>query len=206
MKPTKVLTLLGWVVPATTAGYLLSKIITSNGGQVPVTPINLLLTLLAISIILAGFALPMVRYRRALAEQQKNSSSPRPKRLNPFYAVRLLMLAKATAISGALFTGWHIGVIWLQLSSPVTTDSIWQNVGALIASITMVIVGLVVERICRIKDDGAEPLGGPNATAPNTSATTTAAKTSGQITGKVTGQVTAKISGQISGAGETNSR
>jgi hypothetical protein len=206
VKPTKVLTLLGWVVPATTAGYLLSKIITSNGGQVPVTPINLLLTLLAISIILAGFALPMVRYRRALAEQQKNSSSPRPKRLNPFYAVRLLMLAKATAISGALFTGWHIGVIWMQLSSPVTTDSIWQNVGALIASITMVIVGLVVERICRIKDDGSEPLGGPTATAPNTSVTTTAAKTNGQITGKVTGKVTGPISGQISGAGETNSR
>lgn len=206
MKPTKVLTLLGWVVPATTVGYLLSKIITSNGGQVPVTPINLLLTLLAISIILAGFALPMVRYRRALAEQQKNSSSPRPKRLNPFYAVRLLMLAKATAISGALFTGWHIGVIWMQLSSPVTTDSIWRNVGALIASITMVIVGLVVERICRIKEDAAEPLGGPNATAPNTSATTTAAKISGQITGKVTGKVTGTISGQISGAGETNSR
>lgn len=166
MKPTKVLTLIGWVVPATTAGYLLSKIITTNGGQVPVTPINLLLTLVAISIILAGFAVPMLRYRRALAEQKRNSSSPRPKRLNPFYAVRLLVLAKATAISGALFTGWHIGVIWMQLSSPVTTDSIWQNAGALIASIAMVVVGLVVERICRIKDDGSEPLSGPTATAP----------------------------------------
>lgn len=169
MKPTKVLTLVGWAVPAATVGYLLSKIITSNGGQVPVTPINLLLTLVAISIILAGFAVPMLRYRRALTEQKKNSSSPRPKRLNPFYAVRLLILAKATAISGALFTGWHIGVIWMQLSSPVTTDSIWQNVGALIASIFMVIVGLVVERICRIKDDGAEPHNSPTATAPTTS-------------------------------------
>jgi hypothetical protein len=171
VKPTKVLTLVGWVVPATTAGYLLAKIITTNGGQVPVTPINLLLTLVAISIILAGFSVPMLRYRRALAEQQKNSASPRPKRLNPFYAVRLLILAKATAISGALFTGWHIGVIWLQLSSPVTTDSIWQNAGALIASIAMVILGLVVERICRIKDDGSEPLGGPAATAPTSSLT-----------------------------------
>jgi hypothetical protein len=198
VKPTKVLTLIGWVVPATTAGYLLSKIITSNGGQVPVTPINLLLTLVAISIILAGFAVPMLRYRRALADQQKNSSSPRPKRLNPFYAVRLLVLAKATAMSGALFTGWHIGVIWMQLSSPVTTDSIWQNAGGLIASIAMVIVGLVVERICRIKDDGAEPLSGPNATAPNTSVTTTAAMNTGQITGKITGQ--------SSGARESESR
>ena len=44
---------------------------------------------------------------------------------------------------------------------PVTADSIWQNAGALIASIVLVVVGLIVERICRIKDDGAEPLTGP---------------------------------------------
>ena len=198
MKPTKILTLIGWVVPTSTAGYLVARFITARGGQVPVTPISLLLTLVAISIILAGFAVPMLRYRRALAEQLKNSQSPRPKRLNPFYAVRLLLLAKATAISGALFTGWHIGVIWMQLSSPVTTDSIWQNAGGLIASIAMVIVGLVVERICRIKDDGSEPLAGPNATAPNTSVTTTAAMNTGQITGKITGQ--------SSGARESESR
>jgi hypothetical protein len=169
MKPTKILTLIGWVVPTSTAGYLVARFITARGGQVPVTPINLLLTFVAISIILAGFAVPMLRYRRALADQLKNSQSPRPKRLNPFYAVRLLMLAKATAISGALFAGWHIGVIWMQLSSPVTATSIWQNVAGLIASIAMVVVGLIVERICRIKDDGAESTTSPTATAPNTS-------------------------------------
>ncbi len=153
MKPTKILTLIGWLIPTATAGYLLSKIITTNGGQVPVTQLNLILTLVVVSVILGSFAVPMLRYRRALAEQLKNSNSPRPKRLNPFYAVRLLILAKATAISGAMFSGWHIGVIWMQLSSPVTPSSIWQNAFALVASILMVVVGLIVERICRIKDD-----------------------------------------------------
>jgi hypothetical protein len=167
VKPTKVLTLIGWMIPAATAGYLFSKVITSNGGQVPVTPVNLILTLVAISIILSSFALPMLRYRRALAEQVKNSSAARPKRLNPFYAVRLLVLAKATAISGALFAGWHIGVIWMQISSPVTPDSIWQNAFALLASIAMVIIGLIIERICRIKDDGAESLDGSNIKSPS---------------------------------------
>jgi hypothetical protein len=156
VKPTKILNLIAWAIPTATAGYLVSKLVTSNGGQVPVTPLNLILTLVAISIILVSFALPMLRYRRALAEQIKNSTAPRPKRLNPFYAVRLLLLAKATALSGGLFTGWHLGVIWMQISSPVTTDSIWQNVFALLASIAMVIVGIIVERICRIKDDGSE--------------------------------------------------
>jgi hypothetical protein len=156
VKPTKILNLIAWAIPTATAGYLVSKISTSNGGQVPVTPLNLILTLAAISIILVSFAVPMVRYRRALAEQIKNAAAPRPKRLNPFYAVRLLLLAKATALAGGLFTGWHLGVIWMQISSPVTTDSIWQNVFALLASIAMVVVGIIVERICRIKDDGAE--------------------------------------------------
>jgi Protein of unknown function (DUF3180) len=156
VKPTKILTLVGWMIPAATAGYLFARLVASNGGKVPVTPLNLILTLVAIAIILVSFAVPMVRYRRALAEQLKNAAAPRPKRLNPFYAVRLLMLAKATAISGALFVGWHSGVIWMQLSAPVTPDSTWQNAFALLASIVMVVVGLIVERLCRIKDDSAE--------------------------------------------------
>ena len=148
--------MLGWIVPSSTLGYLTARLVTANGGQVPVTPINLILTLASISIILASFAMPMLRYRRALEAQLEDSSAPRPKRLNPFYAVRLLLLAKATAISGALFSGWHIGVIWMHLSAPVTAQSIWQNAGGLVASVAMIVVGLVVERICRIKDDGAE--------------------------------------------------
>ena len=175
MKPTKIFTLIGWVVPGATAGYLFAKVATANGAQVPVAPVNLILTLAAISIILLGFALPMLRYRRALAEQLKNPAAPRPKRLNPFYAVRLLLLAKSSAIYGSLFAGWQVGVIWMQLTSPVTTDSIWQNAGALLAAIILVVIGLIVERICRIKDDGAEPLEGPVTKAPAT----------GQIAGKI---------------------
>lgn len=156
MKPTKVLTLLGWVIPAATAGYLYSRFVVASGGQVPVAPLNLILTFLAIAIILAIFAAPMFRYRRELEAQRKNSSAPRPKRLNPFYAVRLVMLAKATAIAGALFAGWQLGVIWFQISSPVTPGSVWQNFAALVATIIMVVTALVIERICRITGDAGD--------------------------------------------------
>ena len=156
MKPTKVLTLLGWVIPAATAGYLYSRFVVASGGQVPVAPLNLILTFLAIATILAIFAAPMFRYRRELEAQRKNSSAPRPKRLNPFYAVRLVMLAKATAIGGALFAGWQLGVIWFQISSPVTPGSVWQNFAALVATIIMVVTALVIERICRITEDAGD--------------------------------------------------
>ena len=156
MKPLRLLNIFASVIPAATAGYLAAKVLASNGGKVPVSGWNLVATLAAISIILAIYAVPMFRYRHALAELVKKPTSPRPKRLNPFYAVRLVLLAKATAISGALFTGWHIGVIWMQLTSPVTPDSIWQNVVALVISTLMIVVGVIVERNCRIHDDGAE--------------------------------------------------
>jgi hypothetical protein len=156
VKPTKVLTLLGWVIPAATAGYLFSKFVVASGGQVPVAPLNLILTFLAISAIVVVSAAPMFRYRRELAVQRKTASAPRPKRLNPFYAVRLVVLAKATAIAGALFVGWQLGVIWLQISSPVTPGSVWQNFAALISSIVMVVLALVIERICRIPEDAGD--------------------------------------------------
>ena len=175
MKPTKIFTLFGWVVPGATAGYLFARAATANGGQVPVAPINLILTMVAISLILIGFALPMLRYRRALAEQIKHPEAPRPKRLNPFYAVRLLLLAKASAIYGSLFAGWQVGVIWMQLTSPVTADSIWQNVAALVGAILLIAIGLIVERICRIKDDGSNHLESAVSKSPAT----------GQIAGKV---------------------
>lgn len=156
MKQTKVSTLIGWLFPSATAGYLFAKAVSANGGRVPVTPWNLILTLIAIVVILIAFAVPMIRYRRAVAELIKKPTAPRPKRLNPFYAVRLVVLAKATAISGSLFSGWHAGVIWMQLSSPVTPDSIWQNVAGLVASIAMAIAGVIIERICRIPEDGSD--------------------------------------------------
>jgi large-conductance mechanosensitive channel len=153
VKPTKVLTLLGWVIPAAIAGYLFAKYVVASGGQVPVAPLNLILTFLAIAAILAIFAAPMFRYRKELAQQRKDPAAPRPKRLNPFYAVRLVFLAKATAIAGSLFSGWQAGVIWFQISSPVTPGSVWQNVVAFIAAIIMAVVALIIERICRITED-----------------------------------------------------
>jgi hypothetical protein len=75
--------------------------------------------------------------------------------LNPFYAVRVLLLAKSIAISGSIFTGWHLGVVWLQVTSPVIPSSTLQNALALIGSFLMTAIALIVERICKITEDSA---------------------------------------------------
>ena len=144
------------MVPAITAGFLIPRILVVNGGKVPITSLNLILTLPIIGILLLVAAIPMIRYRRALAAQLKTPTSTRPKRVNPFYAVRLVMMAKAIAISGSIFTGWHLGLVWTQLTSPVVAGSIVQNTLGLVGSIVMLIAGIIVERICRLPEDGPE--------------------------------------------------
>jgi hypothetical protein len=157
MRPTKLINLIAWLVPATTAGYLLPQIVVNQGGSIPISPLNIIITLPLIGIILVLMAIPIFKYRKALLARSKDLSAARPLPLNPFYAVRIVLLAKAISISGAIFTGWHIGLVWLQLSSPVIPSSTVQNVLALVGSIIMTVCAVIVERICRVIDDGSGP-------------------------------------------------
>lgn len=163
------MTLVGWAVSATTAGYLLPKLVVSTGGAIPISPWNIIVTLPLIGIILLLMAIPMFKYRAATNARVKDSNKQRPMPLNPFYAVRLVLLAKAISISGAIFSGWHIGVVWLQLTSPVITAATMQNVFALIGSLVMTVCAIIVERVCRITDDGNGAAGKGLKSAPNAS-------------------------------------
>jgi hypothetical protein len=155
MKQTQIMTLVAWAISATTAGYLLPQILINNGGSIPISPWSIVITLPLIAMALVVMAIPIYRYRRAILEIAKTKSLTRPKRLNPFYAVRVLLLAKSIAISGSIFTGWHLGVVWLQVTSPVIPSSTLQNALALIGSFLMTAIALIVERICKITEDSA---------------------------------------------------
>jgi polyferredoxin len=155
MKQTQIMSLVAWAISATTAGYLLPQILINNGGSIPISPWSIVVTLPLIAIALVVMAIPIYRYRRAILEIAKTKSLTRPKRLNPFYAVRVLLLAKSIAISGSMFTGWHLGVVWLQVTSPVIPSSTLQNALALIGSFLMTAIALIVERICKITEDSA---------------------------------------------------
>jgi uncharacterized membrane protein YidH (DUF202 family) len=150
------MTLVGWAVSATTAGYLLPKFVVNAGGAIPISPLNIIITLPLIGVLLVLMAIPMFRYRKASMARSKDIAKPRPMPMNPFYAVRLVLLAKAIAISGAIFSGWHIGVVWFQLTSPIVPSSTLQNGLALLGAVVMTACAIIVERICRITDDGSE--------------------------------------------------
>jgi hypothetical protein len=152
------MTLVAWAVSATTAGYLVPLVLINGGGSIPISPWSIVITLPLIAVALGIMAIPIYRYRKAVLEAAKTKSPKRPKRLNPFYAVRVLLLAKSIAISGSIFTGWHLGVVWLQVTSPVIPSSTMQNALALIGSFLMTVIALIVERICKVTEDSEDAI------------------------------------------------
>lgn len=168
MKPTKILHLIVATAVAAIASYLLIRLAVGAGFKVPVSGLNLILTLPIIGAIVLLLAIPIIRYRRSLREFAKSTAAlttPRPKRVDPFYAVRVLLLAKATAIAGSLFAGWHLGAVAVQASQPVIADAIWLNVAGLIGSALMAAAGVITERICKIPDAGAAESNGKASSA-----------------------------------------
>jgi hypothetical protein len=150
MKPTKLNFLFLLSLTTAVAGYFMASILVGRGFQVPVSPTNLLITLGAIGVVLLALSIPIWRYRSAL----KDSAVKRPKRVDPFYAVRVLLLAKASSIAGALFAGWHIGVVVYQLFSPVfITASVLQNGLGIIASFALLVSAFTTEQLCRLPND-----------------------------------------------------
>ena len=151
MKPTKTSLVLVTVFGITVLSFLAVRLLVANGMAVPASPTNLLVTLAAIAVILLALTIPIWRYKASLSQYSKG---PRPKRVDPFYAVRVLLLAKASAITGSVFVGWHLGAMIAQLSLPVSfTAALLQNSFGLVASVVLTIAAIVAEQICRLPDE-----------------------------------------------------
>ena len=151
MKPTKMSVVLVIVFGVTVLSFLAVRLLVANGMAVPASPTNLLVTLAAIAVILLALTIPIWRYKASLTQYTKG---PRPKRVDPFYAVRVVLLAKASAITGSGFVGWHLGAMIAQLSLPVSfTAALLQNSFGLVASVVLTIAAIVAEQICRLPDE-----------------------------------------------------
>jgi hypothetical protein len=151
MKPTKASVVLVIVFGVTVLSFVAVRLLVANGMAVPASPTNLLVTLAAIALILLGLTIPIWRYKASLTQYTKG---PRPKRVDPFYAVRVVLLAKASAITGSGFVGWHLGAMIAQLSLPVSfTAALIQNSFGLVASVVLTVAALVSEQICRLPDE-----------------------------------------------------
>ena len=151
MKPTKARHVFVGVLAISVTSFLAVRLMVSNGMAIPASPPNLLVTLAAIAVILLGLSIPIWRYKASLTQYSKG---PRPKRVDPFYAVRVLLLAKASALTGSGFIGWHLGAMIAQLSLHVNfTAALLQNSLGLVASMVLTVAAIVSEQICRLPDE-----------------------------------------------------
>ena len=152
MKSTKISTLALVASFTSVVSFFAVRLLVANGNPLPVSPVNLLITLVAIALVVLALSLPIWNYKNALKKK------PAPKRVDPFYAVRVLLLSKASSISGSIFLGWHIGAVTSQLISPVTAGSaLIQNGAGVVASLVLISSSVAAEHICRLPDDSDSP-------------------------------------------------
>lgn len=146
--------LLLFLVAGLVAGLSSSQLATSFGYSFLVSPTSMLIVLpvIAIGIYLASY--PIFRYRK---QAEKYESGPRPNRPNPFFAFRVLLIARAVALTGSLFAGWHLGqLLWLISFSVAPSGLVLPTVLGLLGSASMLGGGLLGEYNCRAPRDPGE--------------------------------------------------
>ena len=132
----------GLGVVGAVVGWLLEVGLAAGGLAALFPPYSLAVTLVAIGlvVVLAGWPI----------RQTVHGKSQR--RLDPFRAMRVLLLAKASTLAGALLGGLTVGIGVYLLSRPVLPPaaSLVPTIVTLAASIVLVVCGLLVEHWCRI--------------------------------------------------------
>jgi hypothetical protein len=153
MKRTSVTALVLLALVGGVGGGLLETALAASGRPVVLPPITLALALLAIGIMVIVLALPIRRLTRGTSRQ----------RVDPFYSTRVLVLAKASALSGSLITGFGVGVLVYLLTRSVVPGvaSVGPAVATLVGAGCLLAGGLIAEHMCTIPpgkdDDGEQP-------------------------------------------------
>jgi len=104
------------------------------------------LSLVIIAALVIALAVPI---RRAVRGPQR-----RP--IDPFYATRVVVLAKASSIVGALLSGGALGLLAdLVLRGSPNGETFGRILAALGGAVVLLVAGLVAEYLCRVppRDD-----------------------------------------------------
>ena len=145
MKRTRPLVLVVFAVVGGGAGLLLQVILAAAGTAAASAPFTLALSLAVIGVLVVVFALPV---RRAVRDRDKN-------RVDPFYATRVVILAKASSIAGSLLFGASGAIVGYLLTRTViaAVGSIFASGAAVVGSIVLLVCGLVAENMCSLPPD-----------------------------------------------------
>lgn len=145
MKRTSIALLAGLAGLGAAVAYLGELFLQTTGGITLVPPYSIEITLVVIAIAVVAMAVPV---RRRVTGKLAHP-------LDPFYAVRVAVLAKASALTGAILLGAGVGILIILFGRPVLPD--WSllipAVGLGVCSLLLVIAGLIAEWMCVLPPD-----------------------------------------------------
>ncbi|MDT0186452.1 DUF3180 domain-containing protein [Microbacterium sp. ARD31] len=138
-------------VIGTAVGFALDQMLTASGRPTFTPAVTLPILLIALGGAVVALAYPIHRAARGDA----------PARIDPFRAVRVAMLAKASSIVGASVAGLALGLALFLLTRPVppSVGSMVAIVGTAAAGGILVAAALYAEHLCTIRkdDDDEQP-------------------------------------------------
>lgn len=149
MKRTSVAALAVAAVLGGGAGFLLDHLLTASGRPTftPAVMLPILMVLLGAACL--ALAWPV---RRSLRD-------PEAPRVDPFRALRVAMLAKASSLVGAAVGAAGIGLLVFVFTRPVTPPlgSVTTIIATVAAGAVLVAAALVAEHFCTLPKDPDEP-------------------------------------------------
>lgn len=148
MTRTKPLNLLVFAVLGVAVMWFVETALAASGHPVIIPPFTLAVALVLIGAIIVAMAWPVRRVSRGT----KNA------RVDPFYATRVVMLAKACSLGGAILAGGGLGIVGYLLSRSVVAGvgSVTMGIATAVGALVLLVGGLVAEHWCMIPPDDDE--------------------------------------------------
>lgn len=120
----------------------LDTVLALRGIAVLVPPVSLAVALVLIGGVVLALAWPVRRAARG------------ERRIDPFYALRVVVLAQASAVAGALLAGGAAGILlYLLTRAVVPLGSTLAAGGTVVAAVLLMIAALVAEHWCALPPD-----------------------------------------------------
>jgi hypothetical protein len=131
------------------AGWFLEIGLVASGRPSFVPPVTLAAALALIGVIVVVLALPVYRVVRGTAKT----------RVDPFYATRAVVLAKASSMTGALLGGTAAAILVFLLTRSVipSTSALAPAIATVVAAILLLAGGLIAEKMCTLPPSDDDP-------------------------------------------------
>ncbi len=150
MTRTKASTMLTLLLGGVILGWVLETILVATGRSILLAPLSFAVVLGLIAGLLVYLAMPMFRVVRGTAAR----------RVDPFYATRVVVLAKSSSLSGAVLTGGALAILGFVLTRSVipTLDAVLVAVATVVGSALLASAGLIAEKMCTLppSDEGSD--------------------------------------------------